>query len=596
MATKGAEQQGLFPTASDAKAAAAKPPRATASKTSAADESAAPLPVAAAVASSDAQSPGSRNRGGDGGSGSSSGGGAAGDTVAHRLAAKQREISVSEFFTKNRHLLGFDNPRKALLTAIKEAVDNSLDACEEAGILPDVRVEILPTPREDRFRVVVEDNGPGIVKQQLPHVFARLLYGSKFHVLKQQRGQQGIGISAAAMYGQLTTGKPLAVISRIGKKHPANYVELKIDTARNKPEVLREMETDWDKEHGTRIELELEAKVQKGKQSVDEYLAQTAIANPHVRIEYRDWEGQVTVFERATKTLPAQPKQIQPHPYGVEVGMLGGMMKTTEAKKLAAFLKSDFSRVSPRVAEEICEIAKVSPDARLTSLEPEKIEAIHQAMSKVKILAPATDCIVPIGEAGLIAGMKKVINADLYLAETRAPKIYRGNPFVVEVGVAYGGELPAEEPVRLVRFANRVPLLYQQGACVSTKAIITTDWRNYMLQQPKESVPVAPMVIVVHLASAWVPFTSEAKEAVAHYPEILKEMRLSLMEMGRKIATHIRKTRRAADEAKKRDYIDMFLPTVVEALHEILALDKPTLDKTSGNLRDILEASRKKMV
>jgi DNA topoisomerase-6 subunit B len=519
-----------------------------------------------------------------------------GDTIAHRLATKQREISVSEFFTKNRHLLGFDNPRKALLTAIKEAVDNSLDACEEAGILPDVKVEILPTARDDRFRVVVEDNGPGIVKQQLPHVFARLLYGSKFHVLKQQRGQQGIGISAAAMYGQLTTGKPLSVISRIGKKHPAWYVELKIDTAKNRPEVLREMETDWDKEHGTRIELELEAKVQKGKQSVDEYLVQTAIANPHVQLEYKDWEGQVQRFERASKTLPAQPKQIQPHPYGVEVGMLGGMMKTTEAKRLAAFLKSDFSRVSPRVADEICEIAKVSPDARLTGLEAEQIERVHQAMSQVKIMAPATDCIVPIGEAGLVAGMKKVMKADLYLAETRAPKIYRGNPFVVEVGVAWGGELPAEEPVRLVRFANRVPLLYQQGACVTTKAVITTDWRNYLLQQPKEALPVAPMAIVVHLASAWVPFTSEAKEAIAHYPEILKELRLSLMEMGRKIATHVRKTRRAADEAKKRDYIDMFLPTVVEALHEILVLDKPVLDKTAGNLRDILEASRKKMV
>jgi DNA topoisomerase-6 subunit B len=304
----------------------------------------------------------------------------------------------------------------------------------------------------------------------------------------------------------------------------------------------------------------------------------------------------VQLFERATKTLPAQPKQIQPHPYGVEVGMLGGMMKTTEAKRLAAFLKSDFSRVSPRVAEEICEIAKVSPDARLTGLEAEQIERVHQAMSQVKIMAPATDCIVPIGEAGLVAGMKKVMKADLYLAETRAPKIYRGNPFVVEVGVAWGGELPAEEPVRLVRFANRVPLLYQQGACVTTKAVITTDWRNYLLQQPKESLPVAPMAIVVHLASAWVPFTSEAKEAIAHYPEILKELRLSLMEMGRKIATHVRKTRRAADEAKKRDYIDMFLPTVVEALYEILALEKPVLEKTAGNLRDILEASRKKMV
>jgi DNA topoisomerase-6 subunit B len=519
-----------------------------------------------------------------------------GNTIAHQLAAKQREISVSEFFTKNRHLLGFDNPRKALLTAIKEAVDNSLDACEEAGILPDIRVEILPTSREDRFRVVVEDNGPGIVKAQLPQVFARLLYGSKFHVLKQQRGQQGIGISAAAMYGQLTTGKPLSVISRIGKKHVAHYVELKIDTARNKPEVLREMETDWDKEHGTRIELELEAKVQKGRQSVDEYLQHTAIANPHATIEYVDWEKQKFRWERGVKSLPAQPKEIQPHPYGVEVGMLGGMMKTTQSKQLGAFLKADFSRVSPRVANQICEKAGVSPKMWITQVEPEQIEKIHHAMGEVKILAPATDCLVPIGDAGLIAGMKKVLEADLYLAETRPPKIYRGNPFAVEVGVAYGGKLPLEEPIRLMRFANRVPLLYQQGACCTTKAIITTDWRNYMLSQPKDSLPVGPMALVVHLASAWVPFTSEAKEAIAHYPEIIKEIRLALMEIGRKIASHIRKRHREADEAKKRNYIDLFLPTVVDALKEILQFDDATAKKTSSNLRDVLEATRKAMV
>jgi DNA topoisomerase-6 subunit B len=272
------------------------------------------------------------------------------------------------------------------------------------------------------------------------------------------------------------------------------------------------------------------------------------------------------------------------------------MMKTTKAKHLAAFLKSDFSRVSPRVANQICEKAGLSPRMWLTQVPDDKVEAIHQAMSQVKILAPSTDCLVPIGEAGLVAGMKKVLEADLYLAQTRPPKIYRGNPFAVEVGIAYGGKLPLEEPVRLMRFANRVPLLYQQGGCCATKAVIQTDWRNYMLSQPKESLPVGPMVIVVHLASAWVPFTSEAKEAIAPYPEILKEMRLSLMEMGRKVATHIRKTHREADETKKRNYIDMFLPTVVEALKEILAIDDGVAKKAAGNLREILELTRKKMV
>ncbi len=206
-------------------------------------------------------------------------------TKAEELAKAQREISVSEFFAKNRHLLGFDNPRKALLTTVKEGVDNSLDACEEAGILPEIHVNIKMIS-EDRFIVIIEDNGPGIVKEQIPKIFAKLLYGSKFHSMKQSRGQQGIGISAAAMYGQLTTGKPTKIISRISEKKPAHYYELHIDTRKNEPEIVKEEDVEWNKPHGTRVEIELEAKYLKGKQSVDDYLKETAVINPHATIIY----------------------------------------------------------------------------------------------------------------------------------------------------------------------------------------------------------------------------------------------------------------------------------------------------------------------
>ncbi|MEE9515303.1 MAG: DNA topoisomerase VI subunit B, partial [Candidatus Brocadiales bacterium] len=199
--------------------------------------------------------------------------------IAYALAERQREMSVSEFFTKNRHLLGFDNPRKALLTCVKEGVDNSLDACEEAGILPEITIIIEPTSREDRFKVTIEDNGPGIVKDQVPRIFAKLLYGSKFHRLKMSRGQQGIGISAAGMYGQLTTGRPVCITSRISKRKPAHYYELSIHTQKNEPVIGREREVDWDRPHGTRVVIELESRYQKGRQSVDEYLEQTAVAN-----------------------------------------------------------------------------------------------------------------------------------------------------------------------------------------------------------------------------------------------------------------------------------------------------------------------------
>src|SRR5262245_22753329 len=265
--------------------------------------------------------------------------------TAEEMAAKQREISVSEFFAKNRHLLGFDNPRKALLTTVKEAVDNALDACEEAGIRRDLYVEIQPvTHEEERFRVIVQDNASGIVKEQIGKIFAKLLYGSKFHSLRQSRGQQGIGISAAGMYGQLTTGKPMFITSRIDKKHPAHRIELRIDTARNQPEILKEMDIpDWESEHGTRVEMELVAKYLKGRQSVDEYLALTAVSNPHIEIAYKPPDGDVQVFKRAVKEMPTLPAEIKPHPHGVELGVLMKILKSAEQRKLKAALKENFS-------------------------------------------------------------------------------------------------------------------------------------------------------------------------------------------------------------------------------------------------------------
>ncbi|MEK6875886.1 MAG: DNA topoisomerase VI subunit B, partial [Nanoarchaeota archaeon] len=263
--------------------------------------------------------------------------------IAIELAKKQREISIASFFEKNRHLLGFDNPRKSLLTTIKEAVDNSLDACEEAGVLPEINVEVVEMA-ETKFRVIVEDNGPGIVKKQIPNIFAKLLYGSKFFKLSQSRGQQGIGISASVLYAQLTTGKPARITSRIGKKHPAYYYELHIDTQNNKPEIIKEDEVEWKREHGTRIELDLEGSYQKGDQSIDQYLKQTAIVNPHVTIIYTNPKAEQIIFARASEEMPKKPVEIKPHPYGVEIGVMLSMLKLTEARTLQSFLMNEFSR------------------------------------------------------------------------------------------------------------------------------------------------------------------------------------------------------------------------------------------------------------
>ncbi len=510
------------------------------------------------------------------------------------MAKEQREISIAEFFTKNRHLLGFDNPRKALLTTIKEGVDNALDACEEAGIMPVVTVEIIPLEKDDRYRIVVEDNGPGILKSQIPRIFGKLLYGSKFHRLKMSRGQQGIGISAAAMYGQLTTGKPVIVTSRHNPKKPAHYYEIMIDTKKNEPKIIADDEIDWDgRRRGTRVEIEMEARYQKGRLSVDRYLLQTALANPHVKLIFRAPGEKELVYTPTSNVMPEQPKEIKPHPHGIEVGALIYMLHETKSRTLKSFLNSDFSRVTSRVADEILDHAKLAAKARPSRIARQEADNLLAAIRKTKIMNPPTDCVAPIGEELILNTLKNRYEAEFYVAKTRSPSVYRGNPFVVEAGLAYGGKQPADKHVRVIRLANRVPLLYQQASCAVTRSIAAISWKNYGLSQSAGSLPVGPLTIMVHVGSVWVPFTSESKEGIAHYPEIIKEIKLALCECGRKLSTFVRKRRRAVEEHRKRSYIKLYIPHIGIALREILDLSKSQEAEVVETLTDVLERSRK---
>jgi len=519
--------------------------------------------------------------------------------TAESMAARQRSISVSEFFAKNRHLLGFDNPRKALLTAVKEAVDNSLDACDEARILPELLISIKPVT-ESKFVLMVRDNGPGIVKQQIPNIFARLLYGSKFHSLRMSRGQQGIGISAAGMYGLLTTGEPVQIVSRITPKKKAHHYHVQIDTARNRPEVVLDEECDFELATGTKVTMTLEGKYQKGRQSVDEYIAQTAMANPHAAIVYQAPDGNSYEYPRQTKEMPIPPREIKPHPYGVELGLLYKMARHSSAKQLSAFLQNEFSRVSLRVAGQICEKAKLRKTLRPSHIALRQAEVLHAAINETKIMAPSTDCISPIGLEQLEDGLKRIVDANFYIACSRSPAVYRGNPFLIEAALAYGeknaggdGETAEEPLMRLIRIANRVPLLYQQSACAIYKSVLDVNWRNYGLSQSRGALPIGPVTLMVHMASVWVPFTSESKEAIAHYPEIIREIQLAVQDCGRKLAMYLRKKRRVQQEMDKRRYIETYLPYIGEALQDILVLKQKQVDTVVSRLKHVLEKSRK---
>ncbi len=581
--------------------------------------------------------------------------------TAETMATRQKDIAVSEFFAKNRHLLGFDNPRKALLTTVKEAVDNSLDACEEAGILPDVTIiieDLQPdrpaNAKQSRYRVTTVDNGPGIVRKQVENVFGRLLFGSKFHRLKMSRGQQGIGISAAGMYGLITTGKPMVIHTRPSARKPAHHIELAMNTKTNRAEVTVDSETEDfpparfktinagtrdglflsrdDYITGTSVSIELKGLYRKGRGSVDEFLELTAIANPHARItfvppsrisvddqseelllakgakkmpvggeqlilqegldapphveeirETTEKDG-VILFPRGQDAqLPPETREIQPHPKGIELGTLLQMKKdyeATEGGTLYEFLQNSFSRVSAHTASKFCDQIGLTSRTRIVSVETPAIEKLYQVFQEAKLAPPPTDCLAPIGVRQLLSGMLKGVKAEFYAASSREPSVYRGRPFQIEAAIAFGGELQADDTARVIRFANRVPLLFQPSACSSFKAIVETGWRNYNLSQPRGSLPVGPLVIMIHMASVWVPFTSESKEAIADYDEIRKEMKLALMECGRKLGTYLRKRQQMQRQAARRDVFERYIGEISKAIHSINGTDAKKLYDT----------------
>ncbi|MCA9234748.1 MAG: DNA topoisomerase VI subunit B, partial [Planctomycetales bacterium] len=493
-------------------------------------------------------------------------------------------------------------------------------------------------------------------------IFGKLLYGSKFHRLRQSRGQQGIGISAAGMYGVQTTGKPVKIVSKVSVKKPAHYYEIQIDTKRNEPKILNgkgegvdipagakgadyiaKHGIEWvDQPHGTRVTIALEAKYVRGRGSVDEYLHQTAIANPHVTLHYLDPDGNLRDYNRAAEVLPPEPKEILPHPYGVELGRLAALLSEADGQTVTQFFTTNFSRVSPGVARKICNGAGVSPRLPAKRVDRAGADKLYHAIQSTKIAPPATDCICPIGEELILKGLHQVVPGEFYAAATRPPAVYRGNPFVIEVGLAYGGTAPTQnvtkdlltelleetdartvrqflihtfnglgadaadriiktaglgtrcapgklkpkereklfgamqnvnvsegQGMEVLRLANRVPLQFQQAGCAITQTVMQTNWRSYGLSQSRGSLPKGPVTLMVHMASVWVPFTSESKEAVASYPEIQKELRLGLQAVGRKLGMFLRRRLRVKQQSDRREVFMRYLKEVSTAVSEI---------------------------
>lgn len=489
--------------------------------------------------------------------------------TADEIAERIRKVSVAEFFEKNRHLLGYENPTKSLLTVVKENVDNAMDAAVEARILPTIKVTVKQLA-ESRFRVKVEDNGPGLAPKKIPIAFGKFLVGSKFHRLRQSFGLHGIGVKGAILYAQLTTGKPTKITTYY-KQREHNF-ELMIDVLRNEPQVISHDARKIDgSKHGLSIEMIVEGRYTRGRQSIPTYLKNLSIANPYAKIIYSGPDGRF-VFNRTTNKLPPLPREIKPHPYGVELGKLKRMLNLTKYKNMVSFLKNEFSRITKQKAKQICKLARVPQSRRPQELTNKEMEKLHKVLQMVKLRAPPTNCLSPLNEEMLIASLKKEFPAEFYTATVRKPSVYRGFPFQIQVALAYGENLKLDQAL-LLRFANHTPLLYHQSECAITQAAQQINWRIYGLSQSEGSLPNAPLVILVDFLSVWIPYTSEGKQAIANYSEIIKETKLALQEAGRELGSFIRKKAKLREKILRKQLFERYIPEVAKSL-EILTRAK----------------------
>ena len=506
---------------------------------------------------------------------------------AENIASKQKQISISEFFEKNKHFLGFDTLQRAVITAVKEAVDNSLDACEEARILPTIKVEINKL-KGDKLELICQDNGPGIPRDSVENVFGKFLLGSRFHAIRQTRGQQGIGITGVVMYSQLTTGSKTHVISKIKSDSSAVHVDLGLDTRKNKATKSNEIRDVWFEDgeevvSGLKIKTVMKAKYQRGRQSVHQYLRMTSIVNPHATIQLivRDADGEIIDqghWIRTTEKLPRVVEEIKPHPHGIHLGQLQRMLKEADERKLTSFLRHNFSGVSMRAAKEILGKAELEEGRTPVRIKADEAQAMLDSFQEVKLLAPPTDCLSPIEEILIKKGLSKAIDSRFASTVTRKPAVSQGNPFQIEVGLVFGGDLAADGPIEVLRFANRVPLMYQQGGCLLTKALESVDWKRYGLDHPGgKGLPKGPAAVLIHLASTNVQFTSEAKEAVSDNEEVFEEIRKAMLEVGRGLKNHLKKSKQRKKAQEKFDLINIILPEISRKSSEMLDREEPDL-------------------
>ncbi len=507
------------------------------------------------------------------------------------MAQTFEEIGVADFFYRNRDIAGFTSPSRAVFSAIRELVENSLDAAEDVGALPDVRVWMFKkgetTSGVSIYKVRVEDNGSGVPPQSIPSAFGKVLFGSKFK-LRQARGTFGLGGTMAILYGQITTNKPVKVISSAGGPKAFAY-KLMIDVERNRPIVLsRKVLNNGSGWRGTIIELHLEGDYLRAMPKVLEYLKQTALVNPHANITFVDPKGRLYVFSKATEDVPRPPKETKPHPYGVDVELLQRLIRATNCRNMLDFLRAHFHRVGEVMAKRFLESAGLDALRDPRSLTHDEVVQLSQEMKSFKwFLPPDASCLSPLGEELLRAGIAKELRPEFIAVCQRKPSAYSGHPFIVECAMAYGGDIPKAEYFTLYRFANRIPLLYDEASDVSFKVIRSINWSRYKISSDM------PIAIFVHICSTKVPYKTIGKEFIADRQEVKREILFGIREVARQVQRFLSKREKAERQRKRLNVFAKYLTKIAQFSKELAKKEKPpNVERLLKKLKEIdLEAN-----
>ncbi len=501
-----------------------------------------------------------------------------------------RGMGAAEFFYRNKEIAGFGNPVRAIYQTIRELVENSLDATEVHGILPRILIQVQEVDREKGvYRVIVDDNGIGIPPDKAPYAFGRVLYSSKY-VARQTRGMYGLGVKMAVLYGQMTTGKPTTVItSPIGFSKSYKF-RVKVGVKTNEPEVLEKSEAfksgQWS---GTRVVIELEADWRRARSKVLEYIKRTAIVSPYADITLITPEGLMLRYPRSTSKLPRPPKEVKPHPKGVDVEMMKQLIDRSSAKNLLQFLVNEFQGIGPKTAKTLINMANLDPSVSPKSLTDKQVKALVDAFRAFpRFKPPSAEALSPIGAELIKIGLKSVLKPEFVEAVTRRPSAYEGHPFIVEVGIAYGGEIPPSDAPILYRYANKIPLLYDEKSDVAWKVVgESVDWSNYKVSFP------APLVVLTHIASTKIPYKGVGKESVADVPEIERELKLAVQEVARKLKAYLIKKEKEEEVQKKVVTLMKYVPEVSRSL-ALLSIDPKTRKKKVSE--EVLEEKLKEII